>query len=49
MINKVVRNSEVNPCTDGTAQCHPNSMCVPDPPNDSYMVGSIEIEAITPN
>lgn len=38
MINKVVRNSEINPCTDGTATCHPNSMCVPDPPNDSYLV-----------
>ncbi|XP_031633983.1 nidogen [Contarinia nasturtii] len=38
MINKVVRNSEVNPCTDGTATCnHENSVCVPDKPNDSYL------------
>lgn len=36
MINKVVRNSEVNPCTDGSASCHPDSLCVPD--DDSYRV-----------
>lgn len=38
MINKVVRNVELNPCTDGTATCHENSFCVPDAPNDSYLV-----------
>lgn len=38
MIHKVVRNAEVNPCTDGTATCNPNSICVPDQPNDSYTV-----------
>lgn len=41
MINKVVRNSDINPCTDGTATCHQNSMCVPDAPNDSYLVSFI--------
>lgn len=42
MITKVVRNSEINPCTDGTATCNPNSVCVPDAPNDSYLVSEFK-------
>lgn len=28
MLNKMVANLEVNPCTDGTAQCGDNTVCV---------------------
>lgn len=38
MINKVVRDTVANPCTDGSATCVPNSICIPDPSNDSYTV-----------
>lgn len=38
MINKVVRDTPVNPCTDGSATCGTNSICIPDPVNESYSV-----------
>lgn len=38
MINKVVRDTMVNPCTDGSASCAPDSICVPDTNTDSYTV-----------
>lgn len=28
MLNKVVANLEANPCTDGTAECGDNTVCV---------------------
>lgn len=30
MLNKIVANLEANPCTDGTAECGHNTICVPD-------------------
>lgn len=30
MLNKVVDNLEANPCTDGTAECGENTICVLD-------------------
>ncbi len=30
MLNKIVANLEANPCTDGTAQCGHNTVCVVD-------------------
>lgn len=44
MVNKVVRNTPVNRCTDGSATCGANSICLPDPINDSYSVSSCSIE-----
>lgn len=38
MINKIVKDTPVNPCTDGTANCGENTVCIPDPNNDSYNV-----------
>lgn len=38
MINKVVRDTPINRCTDGSATCGANSICIPDPINDSYSV-----------
>lgn len=38
MINKAVTNSPVNPCTDGSASCSSNAVCIPDQENDSYRV-----------
>lgn len=38
MINKIVRDSPVNRCTDGSSTCGANSICIPDPINDSYSV-----------
>lgn len=40
MVNKIVRNTPVNRCTDGSATCGANSICLPDPINDSYSVSS---------
>lgn len=39
MLNKIVANLESNPCTDGTAQCGDNTICVPDG-QDGYDVSS---------
>lgn len=41
MINRVVRNTVVNACTDGSATCGSNSICVPDPEHDSYSVNRV--------
>lgn len=38
MINKVVRDTAVNPCTEGSASCAPDSICVADSSSDSYTV-----------
>lgn len=38
MLNKVVRDTPINRCTDGSATCGANSICIPDPINDSYSV-----------
>lgn len=37
MLNKIVANLEANPCTDGTAQCGDNTICVVDG-DDGYVV-----------
>lgn len=37
MLNKIVANLESNPCTDGTAQCGQNTICVVDG-DDGYEV-----------
>lgn len=37
MLNKIVANLEANPCTDGTAQCGHNTVCVADG-EDGYEV-----------
>lgn len=38
MINKVVRDTAVNPCTDGSATCDINSVCAPDASSNGYTV-----------
>lgn len=43
LINKINRNTPVNPCTDGTASCGPNSICIPNPNHESYSVSILSI------
>lgn len=48
MINKVVRDTPVNRCTDGSATCGANSICIPDPINDSYSVSlTLDLSSLT--
>lgn len=38
MMNKLISNVEINPCTDGTAACGENMICVPSLDSDLYTV-----------
>lgn len=51
MLNKIVANLEANPCSDGTAQCGDNTVCVLDG-EDGYEVShklTIFVEYFTQN